>query len=58
MDPAIYLPMIALKRKDDGRPSPEYFAALQKALLRAGYIDKSIDLGPVIDTSFFPEQKK
>jgi ABC-type nitrate/sulfonate/bicarbonate transport system substrate-binding protein len=58
MDPAIYLPMVALKRKDDGRPSPEYFAALQKALLRAGYIDKSIDLGPVIDTSFFPEQKK
>jgi ABC-type nitrate/sulfonate/bicarbonate transport system substrate-binding protein len=58
MDPAIYLPMVALKRKNDGRPSPEYFAALQKALLRAGYIDKSIDLGPVVDTSFFPEQKK
>ena len=56
MDPTVYLPMIALKRKDDGRPSPEYFAELQKALLRAGYIDKSIDLSSVVDTSFFLAQ--
>jgi ABC-type nitrate/sulfonate/bicarbonate transport system substrate-binding protein len=56
MDPAIYLPMIALKRKDDGRPSPDYLAALQKALMRAGYIDRAIDLGSVVDTSLFPRQ--
>jgi ABC-type nitrate/sulfonate/bicarbonate transport system substrate-binding protein len=54
MDPAIYLPMVALKRKDDGRPSLEYFAALQKALMRAGYIDRAIDLASVVDTSLFP----
>lgn len=58
MDPAIYLPMVALKRKEDGRPSMEYFAALQKGLMRAGYIDRAIDLETVVDTSFFPEQKK
>jgi ABC-type nitrate/sulfonate/bicarbonate transport system substrate-binding protein len=53
MDPAVYLPMVALKRKDDGRPSPEYFAALQKALIQAGYIDRAIDLATVVDTSLF-----
>jgi ABC-type nitrate/sulfonate/bicarbonate transport system substrate-binding protein len=56
MDPAIYLPMTALKRKDDGRPSLDYFAALQKALMRAGYVDRAIDLNTVIDTSLFPPQ--
>jgi ABC-type nitrate/sulfonate/bicarbonate transport system substrate-binding protein len=55
MDPAIYFPMIALKRKDDGRPSREYLEALQKSLIRAGYTDHTVDLGAVVDTSMFPQ---
>ena len=53
MDPAVYIPMVALNRKADGQPSREYLEALQKALLRAGYIEKTIDIGTVIDTSLF-----
>ena len=30
--------------------------ACRKALLRAGYIDKTIDIGTIIDTSLFPER--
>ena len=56
MDPAIYFTMVALKRKDDGRPSPEYLDALQKSLIRAGYTDHTVDLGSVVDTSMFPPQ--
>src|SRR5262245_9595819 len=55
MDPAVYIPMVALNRKADGQPSLEYLEALQKGLLRAGYIDKTIDIGQVIDTSLFPK---
>ena len=55
MDPAVYIPMTALNRKADGQPSREYLEALQKGLLRAGYIDKTIDLGQVVDTSLFPK---
>jgi hypothetical protein len=53
MDPAVYLPMIALKRKEDGKPSRDYLLALQKALLRTGYIDKEIDIDSILDTSAF-----
>jgi ABC-type nitrate/sulfonate/bicarbonate transport system substrate-binding protein len=55
MDPKIYLPMVALKRKDDGKPSREYLLALQKALIRVGYVDRSIDVDSIIDTSMFPK---
>ena len=58
MDPAVYLPMIALQRKEDGRPSLEYLGALQKALLRAGYVDTTIDLKPIVDTSMFPNTSR
>ena len=58
MDPAIYLPMVALKRKEDGKPSREYLIALQKALIRAGYVDRAIDIDSIIDTSMFPDQSK
>jgi len=53
MDPAVYLPMIALKRKEDGKPSRDYLLALQKALLRTGYINKKIDIDSILDTSAF-----
>ena len=53
MDPAVYLPMIALRRKEDGKPSRDYFVALQKALLRTGYINNSIDIDTILDTSAF-----
>lgn len=53
MDPAVYLPMIALKRKEDGKPSRDYLLALQKALLRTGYINKEIDIDSILDTSAF-----
>ena len=33
----------------------EYLEALQKALIRAGYTDHSVDLGSVVDTSMFPQ---
>lgn len=55
MDPAVYLPMVALNRKADGQPSRDYLEALQKSLLRAGYIDKTIDIATIIDTSLFPK---
>ncbi|MDH7798983.1 MULTISPECIES: ABC transporter substrate-binding protein [unclassified Beijerinckia] len=55
MDPAVYLPMVALKRKEDGKPSRDYLIALQKALLRVGYIDKTIDIDTILDTSMFPQ---
>jgi ABC-type nitrate/sulfonate/bicarbonate transport system substrate-binding protein len=55
MDPKIYLPMVALKRKDDGKPSREYLQKLQKALVRVGYVDRAIDLDSVVDTSMFPK---
>jgi ABC-type nitrate/sulfonate/bicarbonate transport system substrate-binding protein len=58
MDPAIYLPMVALKRKDDGKPSRDYLLALQKGLLRAGYIHKTIDIDSILDTSMFPDSAK
>ena len=58
MDPAIYLPMVALKRKEDGKPARDYLIALQKALIRAGYVDRTIDVGSVVDTSMFPDQSK
>ncbi|MDB5551315.1 MAG: ABC-type nitrate/sulfonate/bicarbonate transport system, substrate-binding protein [Rhizobium sp.] len=53
MDPAVYLPMIALKRKEDGKPSRDYLLALQKALMRTGYINKEIDIDSILDTSAF-----
>ena len=53
MDPAVYIPMVALNRKADGQPSRQYLEALQKGLLRAGYIDKTIDIGTIVDTSLF-----
>jgi ABC-type nitrate/sulfonate/bicarbonate transport system substrate-binding protein len=53
MDSAVYLPMIALKRKEDGKPSRDYLLALQKALLRTGYINKEIDIDSILDTSAF-----
>lgn len=56
MDPSIYLDMVALQRKPDGKPSRDYFEALQKGLLRAGYVDKGIDLDKVVDTSLFSAQ--
>jgi ABC-type nitrate/sulfonate/bicarbonate transport system substrate-binding protein len=55
MDPAVYIPMVALNRKADGQPSRDYLEALQKGLLRAGYIDKTIDIGTIVDTSLFPK---
>jgi ABC-type nitrate/sulfonate/bicarbonate transport system substrate-binding protein len=55
MDPKIYLPMVALKRKEDGKPSRDYVVALQKALIRVGYVDRAIDIDSVIDTSMFPK---
>ena len=58
MDPAVYLPMVALRRKEDGAPSLEYLGALQKALIRAGYTDKTIDLKSIVDTSMFPGPSK
>ena len=58
MDPAVYLPMTALKRKDDGKPSREDLVALQKALIRARYVDRTIDIDSVLDTSMFPDQSK
>ena len=53
MDPAIYLPMVALKRKEDGKPSRDYLIALQNALVRTGYINRKIDIDSIIDTSAF-----
>lgn len=53
MDPAVYLPMVALRRKADGKPSKEYFIALQKALLRTGYVNASIDIDTILDMSVF-----
>jgi ABC-type nitrate/sulfonate/bicarbonate transport system substrate-binding protein len=58
MDPNIYLPMVALKRKEDGKPDRKNLAALQKALVRVGYIDRIIPLESIIDTSMFPDQTK
>jgi ABC-type nitrate/sulfonate/bicarbonate transport system substrate-binding protein len=57
MDPAVYLPMVALQRKQDGKPSIDYLVALQKALLRAGYINETIDIRSIVDTSMFPAEK-
>lgn len=52
MDPSIYLPMVTLKRKLDATPSREYFAALQAALIRVGFMDESdaIDTDALIHT--------
>lgn len=53
MEPSIYLTMVGLKRKADGKPDPDYLLALQKALIRVGYVDKAIDLKTVFDASLF-----
>jgi hypothetical protein len=47
--------MVALKRKEDGKPSRDYLVALQKALIRAGYVDHAIDIDKIVDTSMFPQ---
>ena len=51
MDPEVYFNLVELKRKEGSRPSLEYLRSLQQSLIRAGYIDKKIDIEKIIDTS-------
>jgi len=40
-----------LKRKEGSLPSLDYLRSLQQSLIRAGYIDKKIDIETIIDTT-------
>jgi ABC-type nitrate/sulfonate/bicarbonate transport system substrate-binding protein len=51
MEPEVYFNLIELKRKEGSLPSLDYLRSLQQSLIRAGYIDKKIDIESIIDTT-------
>ena len=51
MDPEVYFNLVELKRKEGSLPSLDYLRSLQQSLIRAGYIDKKIDIETIIDTT-------
>jgi hypothetical protein len=53
-DPAVYLQMPAMKRRADGKPDLAYLRRLQEGLIRAGFVDKRIDVSKIADLSPFP----
>ncbi len=54
MAPTVYLPMVALARRPDCKPSLYSWRKLQTQLLRAGFIEKPVDLQKVLTSSYLP----
>ena len=54
MSPSVYLPMVALVRRPDCKPSLYSWQKLQSQLLRAGFIEKPVDLATVLNPSLLP----